>query len=61
MLASFDEAEDAVQEAGYLRRPDDTRFRAFKLDVMRIEGGLIAEVTTFNAELFPAFGLKPEL
>ena len=47
--------------AGYLRRPDDTRFRAFKLDVIRIEGGLIAEVTTFNADLFPAFGLKPEL
>ena len=28
---------------------------------MRIEAGLIAEITTFNAELFPAFGLKPTL
>jgi RNA polymerase sigma-70 factor (TIGR02960 family) len=47
--------------AGYLRRPGDARFRAFKLDVMRMEAGLIAEVTVFNAELFPAFGLPSEL
>ena len=47
--------------AGYLRRPGDTMFRAFKLDVMRMEAGQIAEVTVFNAELFPAFGLRPTL
>ena len=47
--------------ASYLRRPGDSEFRAFKLDVMRIEAGVIAEITTFNAELFPAFGLKPTL
>jgi len=47
--------------AGYLRRPGDTRFRAFKLDVMRMEAGLIAEVTVFSAELFPAFGLPSTL
>jgi RNA polymerase sigma-70 factor (TIGR02960 family) len=47
--------------AGYLRRPGDSQFRAFKLDVMRAEGGLLAEVTTFNAELFPAFELPPTL
>jgi len=47
--------------AGYLRRPGDTMFRAFKLDVMRMEAGQIAEVTVFNAELFPAFGLPPTL
>jgi RNA polymerase sigma-70 factor (TIGR02960 family) len=47
--------------ASYLRRPDDSEFRAFKLDVMRIEAGLIAEITTFNADLFPAFGLPPTL
>ena len=45
--------------ASYLRRPGDSEFRAFKFDVMRIEAGLIAEITTFNAELFTAFGLKP--
>jgi RNA polymerase sigma-70 factor (TIGR02960 family) len=47
--------------ASYLRRPGDSQFRAFKLDVMRVEDGLIAEVTTFGAELFPAFGLAPTL
>src|SRR5580700_9754793 len=47
--------------ASYLRRPGDGQFRAFKLDVMRVEEGLIAEVTTFGAELFPAFGLPPTL
>jgi hypothetical protein len=34
---------------------------ASKLDVMRIEAGVIAENTTFNAELFLAFGLPPAL
>jgi len=36
-------------------------FRAFKFDVLRIEDGLIAEITTFGADLFPAFGLRPTL
>ena len=35
--------------ASYLRRPGDSAFRAFKLDVMRVEGGVIAEITTFPA------------
>jgi len=47
--------------ASYLRRPGDSQFRAFKFDVMRIEAGAIAEITTFNADLFPAFGLPPTL
>jgi len=47
--------------ASYLRRPGDSQFRAFKIDVMRIEAGLIAEITTFGADLFPAFGLEPTL
>jgi RNA polymerase sigma-70 factor (TIGR02960 family) len=47
--------------ASYLRATGDTEFRAFKLDVLRIEGGLIAEITTFDATLFPAFGLPPTL
>jgi RNA polymerase sigma-70 factor (ECF subfamily) len=47
--------------ASYLRRPGDSEFRAFKFDVMRIEAGAIAEITTFNAQLFAAFGLKPTL
>jgi RNA polymerase sigma-70 factor (ECF subfamily) len=43
--------------ASYLRRPGDTEFRAFKFDVMRIQAGEIAEITTFNAEMFSVFGL----
>jgi RNA polymerase sigma-70 factor (TIGR02960 family) len=45
--------------ASYLRQPGDAEFRAFKLDVLRVEGGRIAEITTFDASLFPAFGLPP--
>ncbi|WP_432094979.1 RNA polymerase subunit sigma-70 [Streptomyces sp. bgisy100] len=43
--------------AGYLRPEGESGHRAFKLDVLRVEGGAIAEITTFDAELFPAFGL----
>jgi RNA polymerase sigma-70 factor (TIGR02960 family) len=46
--------------ASYLRAWDDTEFRAFKIDVIRLEGGLVAEFTTFGNELFEAFGL-PEV
>jgi RNA polymerase sigma-70 factor (ECF subfamily) len=35
----------------YLRRPGDTAFRAFKLDVLRADGEQIAETTTFDARL----------
>jgi len=47
--------------ASYLRRPGDTLFRAFKFDVLRVEAGRIAEITTFGQVLFPAFGLAPTL
>ena len=47
--------------ASYLRRPGDSQFRAFKFDVIRIEDGRIAEITTFGYALFPAFGLPPIL
>jgi RNA polymerase sigma-70 factor (TIGR02960 family) len=47
--------------ASYLRRFGDTEFRAFKFDVLRIEDGQLAEITTFNETLFPAFGLPPTL
>jgi RNA polymerase sigma-70 factor (TIGR02960 family) len=47
--------------ASYLRVSGDTVFRALKLDVLRIEGGLIAEITTFGSALFAAFGLAPTL
>jgi hypothetical protein len=47
--------------ASYFRAPGDDAFRAFKLDVLRIDGGRIAEVTTFGSEAFPAFGLAETL
>jgi RNA polymerase sigma-70 factor (ECF subfamily) len=47
--------------ASYLRAHGDTEFRAFKLDVLRIVDGGVAEITTFGSALFPAFGLPPLL
>ena len=35
----------------YLKRPGDTVFRPFKVDVLRAEGERIAETTTFDARL----------
>lgn len=47
--------------ASYLRRPGDSLFRAFKLDVLRIDGRQIDEITTFGISLFPALGLPDVL
>jgi RNA polymerase sigma-70 factor (TIGR02960 family) len=47
--------------ASYLRAPGDDEFRPFKLDVIRVQNGRIAEITTFGADLFPQFGLPPTL
>jgi RNA polymerase sigma-70 factor (TIGR02960 family) len=47
--------------ASYLRAPGDDEYRAFKLDVLRVVDGRIAEITTFDASLFEAFGLAPTL
>jgi RNA polymerase sigma-70 factor (TIGR02960 family) len=45
--------------ASYLRRPGDSAFRAFKVDVLRVDDGAIAEITTFGPALFLRFGLLP--
>jgi RNA polymerase sigma-70 factor, ECF subfamily len=47
--------------AAYLRPPGEPTFRLSALHVLRIEGGEIAEVTTFSPELCRAFGLPPTL
>lgn len=48
--------------AGYLLRPGDTAYRAFAIDVLRVEDGRIAEITAFGGEaLFAAAGLPAEL
>ncbi len=47
--------------ASYLRRSGDALFRGFKLDVLRIEGDRIVEITTFRPDLFERFGLPETL
>jgi RNA polymerase sigma-70 factor (ECF subfamily) len=47
--------------ASYLRRPGDALFRAFKLDVLRVEDDAIAEITTFGPALFGELGLPSVL
>ena len=43
--------------AGYLQRPGTSVFRAQLIDVLRVEDGRIAEITTFEPHLFPVFGI----
>jgi RNA polymerase sigma-70 factor (ECF subfamily) len=45
----------------YLRRWGDTVYRPFKLDVLRVREGTIAEITTFGPGLFPLLGLPETL
>jgi RNA polymerase sigma-70 factor (ECF subfamily) len=48
--------------AHYLRPPGASKYRPLALDVLRIDDGRIAEITSFVfPQLFPAFGLPPEL
>jgi RNA polymerase sigma-70 factor (TIGR02960 family) len=47
--------------ASYLLRPGETTWVAFKLDVLRVEDGRIAEITTFDHRLFPEFDLPATL
>ncbi len=47
--------------ASYLKAHGDDTYRAFKLDVLRIRDGKIAEITTFGNTLFEQFGLPPTL
>jgi RNA polymerase sigma-70 factor, ECF subfamily len=48
--------------AYYLRPPGAPAFRPLAFDVLRVEGGLVTEITSFAfPELFGAFGLPPAL
>ena len=47
--------------AHYLQCPGTAVFRAQVLDVLRIEGGRITQITAFEPHLFPAFGLPLKL
>jgi RNA polymerase sigma-70 factor, ECF subfamily len=48
--------------AFYLQSPGETEYRAFGIDVLRIEDGKIAEITAFVGDRwFARFGLPPLL
>jgi RNA polymerase sigma-70 factor (ECF subfamily) len=47
--------------ANYRLAPGDTAYRPLALDVLRIEGGRIAEIVAFDSSVFPRFGLPAEL
>jgi RNA polymerase sigma-70 factor (ECF subfamily) len=48
--------------ANYIRRPEEKHYRAFMLDVLRLDGGAIAEITAFDlSNLVDAFGVPPVL
>jgi len=44
----------------YLRRPGDSVFRPFAIEVLRVQDGLVADIHAFLfPQLFPSFGLAP--
>jgi RNA polymerase sigma-70 factor (ECF subfamily) len=48
--------------AAYVCRPGSVDYLPFAIGVLRIEDGLVAELTAFHdLDLFPAFGLPPVL
>jgi RNA polymerase sigma-70 factor (TIGR02960 family) len=47
--------------ASYYRAAGEDTFKSFKIDVLRVRGDKIAEITTFGAVMFPHFGLAPTL
>jgi RNA polymerase sigma-70 factor, ECF subfamily len=47
--------------ACYLLRPGESEYRALALDVLRIEEGEIADITSFTYAVFDVFGLPPKL
>ena len=47
--------------AVYRRRPGAASYEALAMDVLRIEGGLVAEILTFESEMFARFGLPRQL
>ncbi|QIQ05107.1 RNA polymerase subunit sigma-70 [Streptomyces liangshanensis] len=54
-------ANGQLAVAGYLRRPGTSVHRAQTIDVLRVEEGAIAEITTFEPHLFASFGLPMTL
>lgn len=55
------QANGQLAAANYIRAWGEAEYRAATLDVFTIENSVLVEVTTFGADLFPAFGLSPIL
>ncbi|HWT24269.1 MAG TPA: RNA polymerase subunit sigma-70 [Solirubrobacteraceae bacterium] len=47
--------------ACYVRRPGDPHYSPLALDVLRIEGGAVADIVTFDGAVFGWFGLPATL
>jgi RNA polymerase sigma-70 factor (ECF subfamily) len=47
--------------ACYVRRPGDDAHTPLAIDVLRIQEGTVAEITTFGSRTFPAFQLPPSI
>ena len=47
--------------ACYVRKPGDDAFRPLAIDVLRLEDGLVADITTFDGGVFARFGLPASL
>jgi RNA polymerase sigma-70 factor (TIGR02960 family) len=47
--------------AMYLRRPGASTYEAFTMDVLRVQNGLIAEIITFDSDVFDWFRLPSQL
>lgn len=48
--------------AAYVLKPGDSEYRALGIDLLRVEGGLVIEITRFiRADIFRAFGLPMTL
>jgi len=47
--------------AVYRRRPDESEYKPLALDVLRFEGGVVAEIVVFGPDVFAAFGLPPSM
>lgn len=45
----------------YLKRPGDSVYRAFKIDVLWTDGERVSEVTTFDTRLLDAFGMPARI
>lgn len=47
--------------AAYLRKPGDDVFAPLAIDVLRVRGGLVTEIVTFDGAVFGHFGLPATL